>query len=220
MILNLKDFNKNIEKVHFKMETLTNAISLMKKDCFFGSIDLKDAYFSINIHNEDRKFFRFKFDEVLYEFHGLPQGYKDSPRLFTKILKPVLGLLREKGNHLVGYIDDFLVQADKAEECKESIDQTGILFDELGFTVHPEKSCFKPTQVIEFLGFVLNSVLMQVSISRDKADNVRKLIRGFLELSQITIRQFAKVIGSLVALDNGNWIGPIFWRRLEIDKGG
>ena len=84
MILNLKDFNKNIEKIHFKMETLSNAISLMKQDCFFGSIDLKDAYFSINIHNDDRKYFRFRFDKVLYEVHGLPQGYKDSPRLFSR----------------------------------------------------------------------------------------------------------------------------------------
>lgn len=218
MILNLKDFNKKIEKIHFKMETLANAINLMKKDCYFGSIDLKDAYFSVNIHSEDRKFFRFRFDNVLYEFCGLPQGYTDSPRLFTKILKPVLGLLREKGRQLVGYIDDFMIQADKAKECKDSIMESGNLFDELGFTVHPEKSCFEPTQEIEFLGFVLNSVLMEVSLSKEKASNIRRLIIDFISLKTVTIRDFAQIIGSLVALDNGVWIGPIFWRRLEIDK--
>ena len=67
MILNLKDFNKHVENIHFKMETLANAINLMKKNCFFGSIDLKDAYYSVNIQGEHRKYFRFRFDDILYE---------------------------------------------------------------------------------------------------------------------------------------------------------
>ena len=76
MILNLKDMNKLIDKVHFKMETLEAAISLMKEGCYFTSIDLKDAYFSVSIHPEFRKFFRFRFNEDLYEFVALPQGFK------------------------------------------------------------------------------------------------------------------------------------------------
>ena len=218
MILNLKDFNKHVENIHFKMETLANAINLMKKNCFFGSIDLKDAYYSVNIQGEHRKYFRFRFDDTLYEFCGLPQGFKDSPRLFTKILKPVLGLLREKGHQLVGYIDDFLVQGDKKDDCAYSLHESGNMFDRLGFTIHPVKSAFSPSQRIEFLGFVLDSVLMEVSISRDKAEKIRTLIKEFLKKKHIVIRDFARVIGSLVALDFGVWIGPVFWRRLELDK--
>ena len=218
MILNLKDFNKHVENIHFKMETLANAINLMKKNCFFGSIDLKDAYYSVNIQGEHRKYFRFRFDDTLYEFCGLPQGFKDSPRLFTKILKPVLGLLREKGHQLVGYIDDFLVQGDGKDDCAASLHDTGSMFDKLGFTIHPEKSAFCPSQRIEFLGFVLDSVLMEVSISSDKAEKIRTLIKEFLKKKHIVIRDFARVIGSLVALDFGVWIGPVFWRRLELDK--
>ena len=41
IILNLKEFNKQFDKIHFKMESLNDAISLMTKGCFFGSIDLK-----------------------------------------------------------------------------------------------------------------------------------------------------------------------------------
>ena len=105
VILNLKEFNKQFDKIHFKMESLTDAINLMTEGCFFGSIDLKDAYFSINIKESSRKYFRFRFENILYQFIGLPQGYKDSPRVFTKVMLPVLGKLREKGHKLVGYID-------------------------------------------------------------------------------------------------------------------
>ena len=87
MILNLKNLNVCIEKIHFKMENLNDAIALMKPGCYFASLDLKDAYYSVKIHPEFTKFFRFFFHGELYEFLALPQGYRDSPRIFTKILK-------------------------------------------------------------------------------------------------------------------------------------
>ena len=130
--------NKLIDTIHFKMETLSSAISLMKPNCYFASIDLKDAYFSINIRKRYRKFFRFKFQDKLYEFTSLPQGFKDSPRLFTKILKPVLGHLRSQGHSLVAYIDDTLLQGDTKDECRNNIEISGKLLDSLGYTIHPK----------------------------------------------------------------------------------
>lgn len=35
IILNLKNFNFFLEKIHFKMETLQSAINAMRKDCWF-----------------------------------------------------------------------------------------------------------------------------------------------------------------------------------------
>ena len=148
IILNLKEFNKQFDKIHFKMESLNDAIHLMTEGCFFGSIDLKDAYFSINIREKSRKFFRFRFNNILYQFIGLPQGYKDSPRIFTKVMLPVLKTLREKGHKLVGYIDDFCVKADTKPACINSLSTSKKLFDSLGFTVHPEKSLFSPSNSI------------------------------------------------------------------------
>lgn len=41
------------------MDTLKSAIHLMKQDCLFASIDLKDAFYSIPVAHEDRKYLRF-----------------------------------------------------------------------------------------------------------------------------------------------------------------
>lgn len=41
------------------MDTLNSAIHLMKQDCLFASIDLKDAFYSIPVAHEDRKYLRF-----------------------------------------------------------------------------------------------------------------------------------------------------------------
>ena len=35
----------------------------------------------------------------------------------------------------------------------------------------------------------------------------------------MSIRQFAQIIGTLVALDPDNAVGSVFWRRPEIEKG-
>jgi hypothetical protein len=50
MILNLKNFNECVSKLHFKMDTLNTALNNIQKQDFFGSIDLKDSYFSVPIH--------------------------------------------------------------------------------------------------------------------------------------------------------------------------
>ena len=58
VILNLKSFNKNhMDKLHFKMESLQSAISAMRRDCYFGSVDLSEAFCSIPIRESHRKYF-------------------------------------------------------------------------------------------------------------------------------------------------------------------
>ena len=79
------------------------------------SFDISDAYYSVNVHVDDRKYLRFLFQEKLYQFTCLPQGLSSAPRVFTKLLKIPLSHLRkvEKVNSSI-YIDDLFVE-DKNE---------------------------------------------------------------------------------------------------------
>ena len=46
MIINLKSLNQHMQKIYFKMDTLKNAIALMKQVCLlllFASIGLQDV---------------------------------------------------------------------------------------------------------------------------------------------------------------------------------
>ena len=163
MILNLSELNLSVEYNHFKMERLESAMRLMTKNCFMGSIDLRDAYYSIKICPQDRKYLRFIWRNTLYQFTACPNGYAAGPCLFTKLLKPVYANLRAKGFLSVAYIDDSYLQGATYDECLSNIICTRNLFTDLGFLVHPDKSVFIPQQHIVFLGFVLNSVTMTVS---------------------------------------------------------
>ena len=55
MILDLKECNHDqVEHVKFKMETLKTVTKLITPGCWFYSLDLKDAYYSIPVHEDLR----------------------------------------------------------------------------------------------------------------------------------------------------------------------
>ena len=89
IIFNLKGLNEFVSYHHFKMDTLETGIKLMRPGCFMTSIDLKDAYCSIPVAPKCQKYLKFVWKETLYCFTCLPMGLTSSPRIFTKVLKPV-----------------------------------------------------------------------------------------------------------------------------------
>ena len=218
LIFNLKNCNKAVLTRHFKMDTLSTAISLITPECFMASLDLKHAYYSIPIAREQQKFLKFLWNGKLYQFIALPMGLTSSPRIFTKIVKPPLAFLRKMGYTFTGYIDDFLLLGKDAVECSESIDETVKLFLDLGFTVHQEKSVLRPTQELTFLGFILNSKTMTVTMSQEKKEKLRALCLEALHTEPLTIRFVARVIGKIVSSLPGVKFGKLQYRNLERDK--
>ena len=108
MILNLKNLNQDIEYNHFKMDTLLVALTLVTPGCYMASIDLKDAYYSVPIDEQHKKFLRFRWEGQLWQFDCLPDGLALAPRQFTKLLKPVYAHLREQGHVSTAFLDDSL----------------------------------------------------------------------------------------------------------------
>ena len=75
------------------------------------------------------------------------------------------------------------------------------LIDSLGLTIHPDKSIIVPTQCIEFVRFLLNSVEMSVRLAPRKVKNLIDLAERLLKADQVSIREFSKLIGTMVAAE-------------------
>jgi len=43
----LKKFNEYVRLRHCKLESIEDALGLVTEGCFFGSVDLKDAYITV-----------------------------------------------------------------------------------------------------------------------------------------------------------------------------
>lgn len=57
------------------------------------------------------------------------------------------------------------MRGETKEERRENVIKTVQLSNELGFVIHPIKSEFEPYQVIEYLGFILNSIDMTIKVN-------------------------------------------------------
>ena len=217
-ILNLKHLNHYVNYQHFKMESLNDVFKIIKRGVWMASVDLKDAFFTVPVHKLHQKFFMFEWIQKFYKFVGMPNGYSDAMRIFTKILKPVFGHLRQEGHLSVIFVDDSYLQGDTKQECMNNIKATVDLLLKLGFIVHEKKSVLKPTQKIEFLGFIIDSNSMTIEINREKAEHILLKIRKFLQNPSPIIRKLASVVGSVISIFPAKSLGKLHYPALEKEK--
>ena len=67
---------------------------LLRMNDYLVKIDLKDAYLTVPVWKDHQKYLRSLWQESMFEFVCLPFGLATASRVFTKLLKPVVGALR------------------------------------------------------------------------------------------------------------------------------
>ena len=218
LIIDLSELNQFVTKHHFKMEHLDVASRLMFTDAWLASIDLKDAYYTLPVHPEDRKFLCFRWNNDIYKFTCLPFGLSSAPWLFTKTLRPIFAKFHEEGFQGFGYIDDSFIIAETFEECQQAVSFLGNLFTDLGFRVNTEKSILTPTKQLTFLGYILDTQDMSISPTPDKKSKIRGKIEEVIAKNNLKIREIASLCGSLNDTCKGSEYGHSHVKSLEIQK--
>ena len=87
----------------------------------------------------------------------------------------------------------------------------------LGFEIS-NKSMLTPNTQLEHLGFVLNSKTMTVSLSERKREQIKEIILSSLNSKSLTVRDIAKLVGTLIASFPAVSNGPLYHRELEMLK--
>ena len=118
-IINLKGLNTFVEKEHFKMESSHMIKDILKPGDWMTKVDLKDAYFMIPLATSQKQLVQFQWQGETYQFNCLPFGLTSAPRVFTKILKVAMTILRSLGLRMITYIDDILIMAETENLAKE-----------------------------------------------------------------------------------------------------
>ena len=118
----------------------------------------------------------------------------------------------------MGHIDDSFLMGYSYAACEENIVQTVNMFLKLGFVIHPTKSVLVPTQELEFLGLILNSVSMTIHLPTVKAATVQQACENLFNQDNPTIREVAHVIRLIVSSFPGVQFGELHYRYLEHNK--
>ena len=88
--------------------------------------------------------------------------------------------LRSMGLRTIMYIDDILILAESETQAREHTAALIFLLENLGLVVNHPKSQTIPSQVIESLGFSINSRLMEIKLPGDKIKKIRGEARRLL----------------------------------------
>ena len=76
----------------------------------------------------------------------------------------------------VGYIGDSYLQGSNESECALNVADTRALFTDVGFVISEEKSVTTPTQLIVFLGLILDPRLMHITLTLDKERKIERYV--------------------------------------------
>ena len=207
LILNLKCLNSYIAHIHFKMESLTDVLRMLKPVVWMASVDLHHAYYSIPVAAHHQPYFSFSWQGAYYQYSCLPNGYALAPMLFTKVLRPPFAYLRRQGHISVVYMDDTYLQGDSIVFCQRNVYATVI-------NVNDKKSVFIPTQTLEFLGFILDSLLMTITLTARRKVAFLNACSKPLQKSRQKMRAVFTVIGMIIAALPGVKHGALHYRSL------
>ena len=214
MIIDLKDLNQFVNKAHFRMEDKSVIKDILNPNDFMASIDLKDAFLTVPLHKESRKWCTFEFSGERYQYNCLPFGLSSSPRIFTKLIKPVIMHLRSKGIRVSFYLDDIFFCAATKEKLLEDLHFSITLLCSLGFSINLEKSVLCPQTTLKHLGFMFNSIDMSLSLPEDKFLKIQNFACSLLD-SSASIRDLASFLGLVVNAHEGFLFAPLHYRRLQ-----
>ncbi len=150
-----------------RMITLKQILPQICPGDWFMSLDLKDAYFHIQVAPHHRRLLRFTFKGVAFQYKVLSFGLPLAPSTFTRCMDAAFSHLRQMGIRILNYLDDWLIPAQS--QVVLTSHKTLLLshLDCLGLRVNYAKSILSPSQWVSFLGTVIDSVQMTATVSAE-----------------------------------------------------
>ncbi|XP_054870821.1 uncharacterized protein LOC111570364 [Amphiprion ocellaris] len=213
-ILDLRILNKYLRTYKFRMLTHASLLRMLHQNDWFTSVDLKDAYFHVLIYPPHRKYLRFAFLGVCYEYRMLPFGLSLSPRVFVRCTEAAIAPLRQQNIMVAMYWNDWLLLARSREEAMV---QTHTLIKHpvnLGFMINPKKSVISSAEnnlsgIITILG-----VLHSSFVSR-KGDGFRACLSRFTLHSLIPFRLCLRLLGQMASAILVVQLGCLYMRDFQ-----
>ena len=178
----------------------------------------ENAYFTIPIRPEHRKYLRFSMADKSYQFTCLPFGLVLAPCVFTKTLRPVAALVQELGMRVIVYIDNILLMAESKEKLQDQSAGLIYLLECLGFTINQEKTVLQPSQSLVFLGFTVDTTPRWSSAyHRTKSRKSERKLENCWGRSLSPPTHFHDFLGKMNATTEVIPPAPLFFRHLQMD---
>ena len=204
------------EKFHYK--TVDTVIGIMYPYDYGAVSDISNAYRSIHVVPSHRKFqgikWRLEGSQRYMEDLRLCFGLRCAPYAFTQYSNFVVKCCGKLGaDRCVNYLDDFVVLGGSEKDCAHAQDTLHRVLVNFGFEV-AEKKVTPPRQKFKYLGIMIDSVSMTVSIDEDKLHRVKSEVLKLLDVQsckRVDLEEVAGLLAHCATVVKG---GRTFARRI------
>jgi hypothetical protein len=130
----------------------------------------------------------------------------EAPRICTKLLRPLMGRLKQLGIRCVLYIDDLLIlHQDRTTLARGMAVAMNLLQTQVGLNLKTSKCSFRPSRQFTCLGFDWDTASMTCSVPRARLWEAQRTARRLLKLGDapLATRDLARFVGKVTAMTRG-----------------
>lgn len=142
-------------------------------------------------------------------------GLGPVPRIFTKIMKPIVAFLRRLGVRMVIYLDDKIISNQSHHQLLKDLSSLRFLLEQLGFLINWKKSLYILVQKIDFLGFQIDSIKMMIYLPLNKILEIKEKCQNLINQKSGTARDVAEVLGHITQSLQAIAPAPLHYRYLK-----
>ncbi len=198
-----------VRDLPFTLDTLADVPRLVGKGTFMTSVDHKAGYQHVSITPESQKFFGICWQGYYLVYCTLPFGFKASCFIYHTLTSLVASYARELGVPTLAYIDDSFnaeFRVDEEVTCdgrrhsaRKAVYVMCDLWCRLGYTLSLSKSVLIPTQVLRFLGMLIDSTRGAFVLPDDKRAAFARLRDAILASKVTSLHTLQRLQGKCIS---------------------
>lgn len=163
-----RHLNGILEKQKVKLSHLERALEMTIHNDFQSVFDLKSAYYNIKIREHQWNYLGASIDsddkELFFVYKHLPFGLSSAVHAITKLWKPLVAYINQRGIRFSIYIDDGRILSETKEEAIHAMKFVYETITRAGWILEKNKSDSPGdiSQIKKYLGFIIDSRRMRV----------------------------------------------------------
>lgn len=167
LCVDYRSLNKITLRDNFPIPLIEDQLDQLKDKNYFSRLDLKNAFYFVDMDKSSIKYTSFVTPDAQYEFLKMPFGLKNSPSVFMRFIHNIFKDLLEQQKILI-YIDDLMIATKTVQENLSILKEVFNLLVQNKLTLRLDKCSFLYTEITH-LGYVINGTQIRPSDSHLKA---------------------------------------------------